>query len=155
LWDFDVQGLASTSPNPLFKFSKADVYDVKLTVVTDQGCRNSVVRPLHIGPVPQVDFEWTKICSGERTEFIDLSTISGNFSTIEKYKWDFGDGTVTQFDSPSHLIPASLDTGRTTGTYQNPNHLFATFREYTVRLTVETDVGCVSYKDKRVYILDY
>lgn len=155
LWDFDVQGLASTNRNPTFKFSRPDVYDIRLTVVTDQGCSHDTVRQLNIGPVPQVDFEWTKICSGERTEFIDLSKISESFSTIERYQWDFGDGIITQLDSANRQIPASLDTGRTTGTYQNPNHLFGTFNEYTVRLTVETDVGCVSYMDKRVYILDY
>jgi PKD repeat protein len=155
LWDFDDQDLLNSTQNPTYIFQDADVYDVTLTVTTDQGCTNTATRQIIIGPPPVVDFDWSGICSTQGTQFSNTSTISGGFSSIESFQWDFGDGDITALDLAGNPIPPGTHGGRTSGTYRDPNHLFATFSEYNVRLTAMTDVGCVQDTVKRVYILDY
>lgn len=155
VWDFDDQDLQNSTQNPTYTYTNPDVYDVRLTVTTNQGCTDTTVKQLVIGPPPVVDFSWSGICSTQGTQFTNLSTISGGFSTIESYQWDFGDGDQTLLDLAGNAIPAGTHGGRTSGTYKDPLHQFATFAEYNVRLTAVTDVGCVMDTVKRVYILDY
>src|SRR5690606_15119216 len=155
LWDFDDQDLQNSMQNPTYTYANANVYDVSLTVTTNQGCSNTAVKQLVIGPPPVVDFSWSGICSSQGTQFTNLSTIAGGFSTIESYQWDFGDGDQTLLDLAGNPIPPGTHGGRTEGTYRDPLHQFATFNEYNVRLTAVTDVGCVMDTVKRVYILDY
>src|SRR5690606_30424322 len=126
-----------------------------LTVTTDQGCSNTELHQVVIGPPPIVDFNWSGICSTQGTQFNNLSTIQGGFSTIETFQWDFGDGDDTNAGPADDAIPVWTHGGRTEGTYRNPVHQFASFNEYNVRLTAVTDVGCVQDTVKRVYILDY
>jgi hypothetical protein len=155
LWDFDDQDLQSPLQNPTYTYVNANIYDVSLTVTTNQGCTNSTVQSITVGPPPTVDFTWSGICNTQSTQFTDLSTIDVSFSTIERYQWDFGDGDVTLTDLGGNAIPPGTHSGRTTGTYKDPSHAYALSNEYDVRLTVETDVGCVKDVVKRVYILSY
>ena len=154
LWDFDDQDLNSPLQNPTYSYQTANIYDVVLTVTTDQGCVNSTMKSITVGPPPIADFTWSGICNDKSTAFIDQSSISVSFSTIERYQWDFGDGDQTLFDLGTNMIPMGTHSGRTEGTYKDPSHDYSTFGEYNVRLTIETDVGCVKEVTKRVYILD-
>ncbi len=154
LWDFDDQDLNSPLQNPTYIYQVANIYDVVLTVTTNQGCVNSTLKSITVGPPPIADFTWSGICNDKSTEFIDQSSISVSFSTIEKYQWDFGDGDETLFDLGTNTIPPGTHSGRTEGTYKDPSHDYSAFGEYNVKLTIETDVGCVKELTKRVFILD-
>lgn len=61
-------------------------------------------------------------CLGTAIAFTDQSTSNGG--TINQWTWDFGDGT--------------------TSTAQNPSHAYATAGKYTVSLTVGNSNGCTS-----------
>lgn len=69
---------------------------------------------------PVADFTADNTCLGTVSQFTDQSSISG--STITSWLWDFGDGT--------------------TSTQQNPTHTYAVTGNYSVTLTVTTAEGC-------------
>ena len=69
--------------------------------------------------IPTADFITADVCLGEAMVFTDQST--DNIS-VDSWAWDFGDGT--------------------TSTQQNPSHTFAAAGDYTVTLEVENPNGC-------------
>ncbi|MEX2231780.1 MAG: PKD domain-containing protein [Cyclobacteriaceae bacterium] len=83
-----------------------------------------------LGPLiegPKVDFEYTGICLGDGTSF--LNTSSGDIDGLE---WDFGDGN--------------------TSTNENPTNIFSEFGEYEVSLTASSAIGCQNRKTKIINI---
>jgi len=151
-WDFG-DGFQSTKKDTDHIYGAAGSYIVKLIAYTDQQCTDTTTQTIRIGSPPVVDFEWTKICSGQSTQFED-KTVAGN-SPLLTFGWDFGDASTFIQDTLTETIPPGTHGGNTTGTYQNPNHVFPSFKTYNVSLTVETEDGCLANKVKRVYILDY
>lgn len=63
-----------------------------------------------------------KACPNSSIKFTDLSD-SGNHSSINKWNWDFGDGT--------------------TDTFQNPKHTFTSIGTYPVKLIIKTADGYI------------
>jgi len=53
--------------------------------------------------VPVADFSFTDACSGNNTEFSDLSTTTDG--VINGWDWDFGDNTNSIADNPLHSYP--------------------------------------------------
>jgi hypothetical protein len=142
--------------NPKYKYSDHGLKTVSLTVTTSQGCSHDTTKTIRVGPLPDVNFTWSKVCSGlEVTEFKDATTTPGNFSPIREYEWNFGDGDILTFGPRAQNVPPGTHGGRTTGTYANPNHDYNSFTTFTVQLTVNTDDGCTGTKQNNVIILDY
>ncbi|HEY9046641.1 MAG TPA: PKD domain-containing protein, partial [Ohtaekwangia sp.] len=150
LWDFDFGGLTSPDSATSLTYTQPGIYDVKLTVTTDKNCSDEVIESIQVGPVPKLNFDWTKICSGQTTKFEDKSTIS--LGSIKEYSWVFGDGDVLGYGDKGVSVPTDP---KTSGTYNNPSHKYSTFQAYDVTLRVKTDVGCLKDTTQRVYILDY
>ncbi|MEO1054217.1 MAG: PKD-like domain-containing protein, partial [Bacteroidota bacterium] len=153
-WDFG-DGGSSSLQNPTHQYMDPGTYNVTLTVTTDAptACSSSTTVQIEIGQVPNVLFDWTNICNGDATEFIDLSdTGDGGISTIVNYTWDFGDGESIQ-DTTSAVINAH--GGRTTGMAENPFHEYVLDGNYDVTLTVRTDNGCVASAQQSVFILPF
>ncbi len=151
LWDFGDGSPLEDSETITHNYFTAGPgnYDVTLTVTTDAGCFDSVVRTVTIGSAPIVDFTWDKICGDQPTEFMQqASVVSG---TINSYAWDFGDGDILSAGIGS--IPVAND-GRTTGTYENPNHQFIDFGKRFVELTITTSQGCESSLTKQMFTVD-
>jgi hypothetical protein len=142
--------------NPKYKYTEHGSKTVGLTVTTSQGCSHDTTRVIRVGPLPDVNFTWSKVCSGlEVTEFRDNSTTPLGYSQISEYEWDFGDGDVLTFGPANNAVPGGTHGGRTTGTFKNPNHDYNSFTTFTVQLTVNTEDGCVGTKANDVIILDY
>jgi hypothetical protein len=142
--------------DPKYKYTDHGSKTVSLTVTTSEGCSHDTTRVIRVGPLPNVDFTWSKICSGlEVTEFKDFSTTPLNYSQINDYQWDFGDGDILGFGLRNQNVPGGTHGGRTTGTFNNPNHDYNSFTTFTVQLTVNTEDGCVGTKAHDVIILDY
>ncbi|SKC60662.1 PKD-like domain-containing protein, partial [Ohtaekwangia koreensis] len=150
LWDFDFGGLTSQDSATSLTYNAAGIYDVKLTVTTDDGCSDDVTEPIQVGPEPRVDFDWTKICSGQTTQFEDKSTIT--LGTIKEYSWVFDDGEVLPYGDKDVTVPVDP---KTSGTYNNPRHKYDLFKAYNVTLKVKTDVGCLKDTTRQIYIVDY
>ncbi len=155
-WNFaDLTG--SNQANPSKRYTAPGTYDVQLTVRTAQGCYNTTAAGAHklrVGAVPVPQFKWGAICNFEFTKFEDLSTNPGNVSTITDYSWDFGDGNILTGPNATS-IPAGTHGGTTKGVYEGPEHEYANFDTYPVKLTVTTNDGCSASITKDVFILPY
>ena len=133
-WFYDEGSNGSDGPiaEPQYLYLSPGTKDIRLEVLTDQGCRNQAFKSIVIGEPPKPDFSWSAYCKGDSTRFKDLS--SSQFGSIDTYAWEFDDGQ--------------------TSTKQNPAHKYAQFGVYDVKFTVGTDAGCTSDTTKQVYIQD-
>lgn len=121
-WDFGDNAGESAQSDPAYLYGAAGTYTVGLTVTTDHGCTNDTTKQLNIYPPPVIDFtsDITAGCAPLIVNFTDLTTLtSGN---IAAWRWDFGDGT--------------------TSNQQNPTHAYDSAGTYTVSLQVTTNFGC-------------
>lgn len=124
-WDFG-DGQTSTSANPSHQYSSEDLYDISLTVISNNGCVHSVTKTTAIHPIPVADYSATTECLGFSTEFTDQSTVSNakTPNTIVGWAWDFDDGN--------------------TGNTQNPSTDYLVSGVYNTGVTITTDKGCVA-----------
>lgn len=123
----------STSQNPVHQFTSAtnSPYSVQLVVTNGNGCKDTVITSVAVGARPVANFTADTACLGAVTTFSNTSTaVSG---TIQSSLWDFGDGT--------------------TSTSNSPTHLFATAGLFNVKLTVTNSSGCKRDTLKPVLVL--
>jgi len=96
-------------------------YTATLWLVADDPYNNDVRLPITLRatpPPPQAGFTSNSpVILGETAVFTDTSTGSGPFT----YLWNFGDGTTSNL--------------------QNPTHLYTEAKTYTVTLTITTPWG--------------
>lgn len=126
-WDFDNDGTVDdNTQNPNFTFAGPGSYNVELMVIGVGGCRDSIVIPIVVNPIPVANFTGTNECLGATNTFTDLSTIlTGN---IASWLWDFGDATITT----------------DTSSLQSPTYTYTTPGIYNVTLTITSDSGCTN-----------
>jgi len=69
-------------------------YSIKLVVISDNGCPDSVSQNFNINPKPQLDIvaDKTTGCQPLLVQFTNNSSI--NSGSITTYDWEFGDGTT-------------------------------------------------------------
>jgi PKD repeat protein len=100
LWDFGDGTPTSNQQNPAHVYDAAGVFDVTLTVSTANSS-DSLTIPAAVTvtkrPVAAFSSDSTTICSGDAVQFTDESS---NEPTA--WLWDFGDGTVSTEQNPSH-----------------------------------------------------
>ena len=77
---------------------------------------------------PETDFNYNISTYERKVEFTDISTDSHN--EIESWKWDFGDGSTSY--------------------QQNPTHIYEKCGIYSVNLTVTDTVGIANYSLKNI-----
>ena len=122
-WDFD-DGTTSTDQNPTHTYAQEGTYDVTLIIATNDGCGDTVTQTITAYPQPNADFDTEANCYLESSEFQDQSTVNTALGdAIVGYTWDFGDGTNS--------------------TDQNPTHAYGSENSYSVTLEVITNNGCV------------
>ena len=120
-WDFG-DGNTSNEQHPSHTYSSEGTYDVTLTVTNDQGSDNETkTEYITVNAADSVlgaDFsaEQNLLYLGDTLQFTDEST-----GAIDDWSWDFGDGT--------------------TSSEQNPSHMYLTEGSYTVSLTVTNQYG--------------
>ena len=113
-WDFG-DGSTSTEQNPTHTYADYGIYNVTLTVTDANGNTDSITRTVNVAGI-QVNFIFYR--DGNVVNFIDKSKSS---EPIVSWLWDFGDGT--------------------TSTEQNPTHTYASPGKYKVTLTVTDAAG--------------
>ena len=127
-WDFD-DGVTISTQNPSHNFVPGSTYDVKLMVTDSSGCKDTIIKPVYVAPLPVASFTFTpqNICSSNTINFSSTSTGTGL-----TYFWDFDDGT--------------------TETIQNPSHNLIRGSTYNVKLVVTDSYGCKDSITLPVYI---
>ena len=102
LWQFG-DGASSTLTNPSFIYDEAGTFNVILTATNQFGCEDISFRNLTIHEMPEAAFalENTEGCEPLAVTFINNST------TANEFFWDFGDGTTSTDQYPSHVYSQS------------------------------------------------
>lgn len=133
-WDFGDGSTNVLSQNTSYEYSAAaGVYNVRLTVATDRGCTNSVIKPLNIYPVPIPAFTTVGVCQDARIEFNDASILDTVFgSHLVKWRYDFDNGKYEDAKSPGHF-------------FDEPGI-------YSVKYSPETNYGCTQTDSQNVLI---
>ncbi len=123
-WDFGPNASITSSTDidvPNVIFSATGPIQVTLTGIFED-CEKSVTKEIYLYREPTIDFTILPglQCVPFNAQFVNLS----DAETTPFYLWDFGDGT--------------------TSTLENPSHLYSSVGNYPVTLTLETVSGCVS-----------
>lgn len=133
VWNFG-DGQTSNVQTPTYTYPNEGVYNVTLTVTTNNGCSDTATAVTEIYPLPEASFTASGVCENALSEFLDESTISNahTVNQIEAWSWDFGDNEVSALANPTHSYSAE-------GMYQ-------------VTLTVTSNHGCVSSVTAPVHV---
>ena len=134
-WSFG-DGGTSTNQNPSHTYPAAGNYNVILIVASNEGCIDSIKKPVTVNPNPVPNFtaNITHGCVTLCVQFTDSSIVSAP-SSVVGWLWNFGDGST---DSSSTL--------------QNPKHCYSKVGVFTVTLTVRTNSGCTETFTRVNYI---
>ena len=134
-WRFTERaGDTSILANPTFVYDTTGVFEVKLVVTSDNGCRDSVTRNVYIRPAPEPDFtinDSMQCLNGNSFTFTNTSSIqSGTVS----YKWIFS------------------NTASDTSVATSPTKVYTTADTFAVKLIVTSNFGCRDSVSKNVYL---
>ncbi len=109
------------------------LFNVKLIVVSTDGCTDSTTRQVRVNPIPVAKYgvnDSDQCRSGNSFVFSDSSTIVTG--SIAQHRWTFGDGN----SSPS----------------ANPTKAYTAVNTYDVKLVVTSDNGCKDSITRRVIV---
>ena len=175
-WNFD----DPTSPNntsdllnPTHVYDNPGIYNISLTISTENGCFGSITKEVGVFTRPSADFAIDGSCELDRIRFTDLSTVGGPISTpIQSYYWDFGDSTFSNLQNPSHFYqyagPGTYDIVFGVGTsefcmdtvkraltiHPNPRPLFSVGNE-CLRDSITTDNLSTIFSGTMTYEWDF
>lgn len=118
IWTFG-DGNTSNAVSPQHTYTSIGQYATRLTVINAYGCTTQYSFPVNVNVIlPDANFTADDIsgCPPHQVNF------TYNGTGLYTYNWDFGDGTVSNLQSPSHV-------------YNTPG-------SYPVTLTVTDPSGC-------------
>ncbi len=99
-WDFNDAGSKATIENPSYDFTTPGTKNVKLRVVSEFGCSDSITTAIVVKPASASDFTFPFACSRTATQFTNTTMVPAG--TSPTYTWDFGDGVTTSATNPTH-----------------------------------------------------
>ncbi|MFT4152802.1 PKD domain-containing protein [Parafilimonas sp.] len=127
-WDFG-DGQTSAERNPTITYTASGSFTVRLIVRNDQEeDYEEKTAYIKVFRTPQATFssDVSTGCSPLNVAFTDNTSLTG--VTVKSRTWDFGDGT--------------------TSSEQNPSHIFTGTKTYYISLTIETTDGCASQAEQ-------
>jgi gliding motility-associated-like protein len=130
-WDFGNPSSgannSSSLQHPSHLFDSAGTFYVTLIITTNNGCVDTITKPIEVWHIPVVIFGPPQNgCKPVCVDFMDSSTVIGG--TISQWLWNFGDSLSTNNSS----------------TKKNDRHCYENEGSYSVTLTVTSDKGCVN-----------
>jgi gliding motility-associated-like protein len=129
-WDFG-DGNTAGSKNASHIYGATGTYSVKLKAVSNQGCVDSIIKPVTIDANPTVSFTTADACLGNAASFYSNSSVQSGTMT---HDWNFGDGT----------------TYSTSG--RSASKVYADVLTYDVTLKITSNKGCESQLTKQVTV---
>ena len=132
-WEWDFGDVSfSTVQNPTHGYSVANDYNVQLIVTSSMGCKDTIVKPIHIDEAPQAIIGTTDFCSGTTINFVNASDPGAT-----GFWWDFGTGNPAD---------SSVATSPTFG--------YPGFGNYTVTLIAQKGTDCETSTSMPITISD-
>ncbi len=131
-WFYDFgDGTIGMGPNATHTFNSGGIWPITLTILDVNGCSDDTVINIEVFPGPEVDFtaDVRVGCAPQTVQFTDLTT---SVNPIVSWFWDFGDGS--------------------TSTAQNPSHTYSLDGDYTVTLITIDANGCSDTLVRPMYI---
>ncbi|HSG67981.1 MAG TPA: PKD domain-containing protein, partial [Bacteroidales bacterium] len=128
LWNFG-DGTTSTAVDPSHAYASPGTYTVTYSYTDNFGCSDVKSHEVHVFEHPDVDFTSSALSACINAQFVFNGFSSDD---IIQWDWDFGDGT--------------------TGTGQNVNHIYNTFGQLSVTLTVTASNLCESSITKNIFV---
>jgi gliding motility-associated-like protein len=119
-WTFG-DGGTSTLQNPTHIYATAGIYNVSLTVTSNNNCDSTYKSTVTVYPIPVPAFTATTPCLGNATVFTNSSSITSG--SIANWNWAFGDGN--------------------TSNVQNPSNTYTAAGTYNVDLVIVSNKGCI------------
>ena len=116
----------SSLQHPSHKFSNWGTFEVKLVVINNNNCSDSITLPIFIRPLPIADFIVENgTCSDIPVSFLDATSFV--MSDPYSWTWNFGDGNEQTIFAPET---------------PNISHIYENSGFFDVLLTVENNFGC-------------
>ncbi|MES2593083.1 MAG: PKD domain-containing protein [Bacteroidota bacterium] len=112
-------------------YSAAGSYSIKLLVVSNFGCSDSLTKIVTVHSNPVSAFNNTSVCNGNITQFTDSSIPVGGI--ISSWAWNFGDGSAVN-------------------TAQNPSYSYTNSGIHNVTLIVSNSSGCTDTSTNPVQV---
>jgi hypothetical protein len=108
-WDFS-DGTSSTSLQTDHEFRQLGVQSVSLTVVNTGNCENTVVNKIYIS---DADYFACAVSSSATANSVGVFTgqVSGGKPPF-RYTWNFGDGSVSNLQNPTHTYTSGEEATR-------------------------------------------
>lgn len=115
---------SSVLQNTSYTFPTLDTFKVRLIVRSALACvqADTLTKTIVLKAKPIANFSYTNNCGSLAAAFTNTSTVVAD--TLSSYYWNFGDGNIVFT--------------------KNPNHNYAAFGNYIVKLVVTSSLGCVS-----------
>ncbi len=134
-WSFG-DGSTSTLKNPNHTYTSAGRFDVRLFVQdTTNGDSDEITRTITIGgsivEFKEADADFPYGCAPYLVNFIDESTTIAS-TIITDWLWDFGDGSTSED--------------------QNPSHTYEKLGYHSITLTTTNSVGCINTITKTNFV---
>ena len=142
LWILD-DGNSLAAQNGFHIYGTHDLYDVNLTVTTNNNCMDDVSHVVEIYPLPSVDFIAIppQGCAPLNIQFQDQTTIPNPY-VLSSWDWYLGNDSTTSY-APSPFV-----------TY-DPELEPLDIEQYNIGLTVTSTNGCISEILKPNYVTVY
>ncbi len=118
-WDFG-DGFSSTDDNPIHEYAGEGEYNVTLVAIEEGECYSKISFKL-LATDSDCKVEFSEKVDDKTVQFTDKSQPSDG-GWINTWYWEFGDGTYS--------------------TLQNPSHTYAVADNYNVKLTITDNLLC-------------
>ena len=131
-WDFG-DGGTSTQQNPLHTYTNTGFYTVTLQITNSNGCKRtaSIGRYIRIVDGVNVNFAFLQPPTCQPPFLINFLNQSSGPGALS-YSWSFGNGG--------------------TSTVQNPSTVYNSAGTYSVKLSVQSDLGCSGSATKDIIV---
>lgn len=96
LWNFNNESI-STLQNPSCVFKTLGIKNIKLTVTSNEGCKDSLIKDVQIKKQSWSYFSFFDVCEKDSAKFINKS------KDADSLIWKFGDGFKSTDSNPKHL----------------------------------------------------
>lgn len=131
LWGFG-DGFSSTSSEMDHLYASGGTYTVSLTATAASGCTNTISKEILVDTSPDVDFEYSLLCTNTPSTFTDLSVADN--ADIIAWEWYVDDALMSE--------------------EQNPALNFNTPGLKNLRLVVYASSGCEASLSENVFVTD-